>query len=67
VKVEIQLHSFNFGTGWRRVVNLTTRMPSRKLGGPNVLQKKKLPTGIQTELSRLVKEKKFIQNCSSEM
>jgi hypothetical protein len=37
--------------------------------GPNVFQKKKTlaPTGISTELSRPLKEKKFIQNCSSKM
>ena len=79
-EAEIQLHSFiNFGTRWRRVVNLTTRMlyPGIHWVGswvgprarPNVLQKKKTlaPTGIPTELSRLLKEKKFIQNCSSKI
>jgi hypothetical protein len=47
---------------------------SRKLGGPQrraerfAEEKKTLaPTGIPTELSRLLKEKKFIQNCSREI
>jgi hypothetical protein len=40
-----------------------------KLGGPKSraerFAEKKLPTGIPAELSWVLKEKKFIQNCSS--
>ena len=36
--------------------------------GPNVLHKKKLAAvGILTELSWLLKEQKFMQNCSSKI
>jgi len=52
--------------------NALPRYPlSKKLGGPKsraerfAKEKTLAPTGMPTELSRLLKDKTFIQNCSS--